>query len=117
MGLPESGPTSPQAVADHLGMVGPTADELAQLDRSVRAVNRWVRRLPCAQVALDLADWSTADDVVEGSTMLAARIHSRRQTPDGVAPVAGDLAVYVSRNDPDVAMLLQLGPWAPPRVG
>jgi hypothetical protein len=34
-----------------------------------------------------------------------------------VAAFTAEGAVYVQRNDPDVAMLLQLGVYAPPVVG
>jgi hypothetical protein len=54
---------------------------------------------------------------VLGATMLAGRLWRRRNSPAGVESFAGDAAVYVSRNDPDVAQLLGLGAYAPPAVG
>jgi hypothetical protein len=49
--------------------------------------------------------------------MLAGRLWRRRNSPAGVESFAGDAAVYVSRNDPDVAQLLGLGAYTPPAVG
>jgi hypothetical protein len=40
-----------------------------------------------------------------------------QQSPEGVATFTADGAVYVQRNDPDVAMLLGIGAYAPPVVG
>jgi hypothetical protein len=52
-----------------------------------------------------------------GAAMLAARLWRRRNSPEGVATFTADGAVYVQRNDPDVAMLLGIGSYAPPVVG
>lgn len=49
--------------------------------------------------------------------MLAGRLYRRRNSPSGVEAFTGDGATYVSRNDPDVARLLRIEGYAPPRVG
>jgi hypothetical protein len=49
--------------------------------------------------------------------MMAGRLFRRRESPAGVAAFGELGAVYVMRNDPDVAMLLGLGSWAKPMVG
>lgn len=86
----------------------------AQLGPVVSAVNVWVRRLPTGTPA-EAGGWDA--DVVLGATMLAGRLWRRRDSPAGVETFAGDGAVYVQRTDPDVAMLLQLGAYAQPRIG
>jgi hypothetical protein len=47
-----------------------------------------------------------------GAAMLGARLYRRRNSPEGVATFTADGAVYVQRNDPDVAMLLGIGAYA-----
>lgn len=61
------------------------------------------------------ADWPAY--LRQGATMLAARIHRRRHSPAGVEALGELGPVYVSRNDPDLAQLLKIGRYAPPRVG
>lgn len=89
------------------------------INAAVAAVNAVVRTWRCAAVADGAADWTGADlaHIVQGSDMLASRLFRRRNSPDGVAAFAGDSPLYVQRNDPDVALLLQLGPHAKPAVG
>lgn len=54
---------------------------------------------------------------VQGGVMLAARVYRRRNSPAGVESF-GDLGgVYIQRNDPDVAQLLELGVYKKPVVG
>lgn len=62
-----------------------------------------------------VADWP--DNITEGAIMLAARLHRRRNSPAGVEAFTDMGVAYVSRRDPDVAMLLGLAEWTPPRVG
>jgi hypothetical protein len=61
------------------------------------------------------ASWDVDDvaDIVLGANMLVSRLWQRRNSPLGFEAIADQGAVYVSRNDPDVAMLLGLGPYAP----
>lgn len=50
----------------------------------------------------------------QGAKMLIARYLRRRNSPSGVETV-GDMGVaYVSRKDPDVAQLLEIGPYRKP---
>lgn len=63
----------------------------------------------------DPADWPAHRH--EGAVMLAARLHRRRNSPSGVEAFNEMGAVYVQRNDPDVALLLGLGAHTEPRVG
>lgn len=103
-------------------------DDDTRLTAIVGAVNVFVRRLPVAEgitgqtVADPDADppvlalpWPT--DVRQGATMLASRLWKRKNSPAGVEVVGTDGPLYVRRNDPDIAMLLQLGEWAAPAVG
>lgn len=101
------GPTSAAALAGQLSL--DPADE-AVLDRlapTVAAVNALVPRMAT----------SPADAQALGATMLAARLWRRRNSPEGVATFTQDGAVYVQRNDPDVALLLGISAYAPPVVG
>ena len=52
-----------------------------------------------------------------GTTMLAARVYRRRNSPAGVEALGEMGPVYVSRRDPDLSMLLGLDQWAIPKVG
>lgn len=52
-----------------------------------------------------------------GATMLGARLHRRRNTPNGLEAIDGTVASYVARTDPDVARLLLIDSFAPPAVG
>lgn len=114
-GLPEGGPATVAGVKLHLELEDTRDDE--RLTALVAAVNAQLRRWPVAQLAVDLNDWSTAADVVHGANMLAARLFRRRNSPAGVEAFGADGAVYISRNDPDIAQMLQLGSWARPQVG
>lgn len=60
-------------------------------------------------------DWEP--NIKLGSLMLAARVYRRRNSPAGVESLGEAGPVYVSRNDPDLSQLLQIGRYAPPRVG
>lgn len=116
-GLPTPGPATVPAVRGHLGQDADDTRDAERIQRIVDAVNAQVRRWPVAQVALGAADWSDAADVVEGAVMLAARLYRRKNSPAGVETFGAEGAVYVQRNDPDIAQLLQLGTWAGPVVG
>ena len=52
-----------------------------------------------------------------GSIILCSRLIRRRNSPAGVEMFGEQGAVYVRRNDPDVAQMLRLDRWARPRVG
>ena len=50
------------------------------------------------------------------TAMLTARLWERRGTALGIAAFDDGAAVRVGRNDPDIARLLQTGPYTPPRI-
>jgi hypothetical protein len=99
--------TTTAAVAAHLSMDPTDGAVLAKLEATVAAVNEWVdehaRSKPASRTL--------------GATMLGARLYRRRNSIDGVATFTAEGAAYVQRNDPDVAMLLGIGAYAPPVVG
>jgi len=120
MTFPEAGPTSRQMIDDHLtGGTGLPAADTTRVERIADAVNSWVRTLPVASPvdAASPVDWTGYAHIVEGATMLGARLYRRKNTPDGVAVFSGEGIAYVRRTDPDIAQLLALGDYAPPQVG
>ena len=106
---------------------GPDVDAATPVARAVVA---FVSSLPIVVDGTPPATWDGAagswdegtttqswpEPVQLAATMLAARLVRRRNSPQGVA-VFGEGATYVSRNDPDVARMLRIGPFAPPQVG
>lgn len=50
-------------------------------------------------------------DRFRGAVMLAAKLHRRRNSPDGLTANEEYGPVYVARSDPDISMLLGLGRW------
>jgi len=111
----EEGPTTLALVKGHLGITDARDDD--RLAGIVAAVNAKVKRWPVGRLAVDLADWSTAADAVEGATLLAARLFRRKNSPAGVEVFGSEGAAYVVRMDPDVALLLRLGNHQGPAVG
>lgn len=105
-------PTTAAAVAGHLSQDAADPAVLERLAVTVAAVNRFVRRVQNPQ-----PDGSWAEDHTLGAMMLAGRLWRRRNSPEGVAAFTAEGAAYVQRNDPDVAMLLQIGAYAVPVVG
>jgi hypothetical protein len=49
--------------------------------------------------------------------MLASRWYRRRNSPNGVESAAGDIAVYVTKYDSDIARLLEIDGFDKPDVG
>lgn len=111
--LPVGGPATVPGVKVHLGISDARDDAL--LGQFVDATNAKVRAWPAAFGVV--ADPGWPGDVVLGANLLAARLWSRRNSPNGVAAFGDQGAVYVQRNDPDLAMMLGLGSYAPPAVG
>lgn len=109
MPFPAGGPTTLDLVKVHIGITDDVDDSF--LTGVVEAVNARVLQWPVAQVAVGAPDWTGEGvaHVVLGATMLVARLHRRRNTPDGVAAFGTEGPLYVQRNDPDVALLLRLG--------
>lgn len=110
MPQPEAEPTTTAAVKAHLKITDTTDDEA--IDSAVAAVNVFVRRTEKARrISVvtpepDPNDWPA--DLIQGATMLAARLFKRRNSPNGVEAFAVAGPVYVRRNDPDIGMLLDL---------
>jgi hypothetical protein len=81
----------------------------------VEAVNALVRSWPVSAGAVDMDTWP--GEIVLGSSMLCARLFMRKNSPEGILPLGDGSVAYVSRNDPDISMLLGLGTWGAPVVG
>jgi hypothetical protein len=111
MTQPSDGPAMLSKVKALLGITDGTDDN--DLSDVVAAVNATVRRLPCADV--DAATWPA--DVERGANMLGVRLFRRKNTPSGVESFGDNGPIYVRRNDPDIAQLLQLGDYESPMVG
>lgn len=104
-----------ELVAERLAITMPAGGEVpAELAGPCSAVLALVSRW-CGLDGVSVASWP--EDRREGAVMLAARLHRRRNSPAGVESFNELGPVYVSRRDPDVAMLLGLGEWATPRIG
>lgn len=102
--------TTVEVVGGWLGLTEPTSEDTVHLTMCVAAVNAFVTELPHVE---DITELTKA-----GATMLAARLYRRRNSPAGITAFGTDGgAVYVQRQDPDVALLLGLGAYARPRVG
>lgn len=117
-GLPVEGPATRAAVKTDLAITDTRDDD--RIDAIVSAVNAMVRCWPVCQAAVAdpvADDWSGAAYVERGAVMLAGRLFRRKNSPAGVEAFASGGVGYVMRNDPDIAQMLQLGPWAPPSVG
>lgn len=119
-GLPDGGPAELDVVKKYLGIPADDDQDDAELTDVIDAVNDLVRGLPVAQLAItpeggDPVEWPYR--IVRGATMLAARLFRRRDTVAGVYTFGDEGAVYVARNDPDVAILLDLGSYSKPAVG
>lgn len=111
---PEGYPATVTAVAEWLGVPeGTGGGERAHIAVVVPAVNAWVEDLYPAEVAAQ----TLRTKYVQGAVMLAARIVRRRNSPAGVESFGELGATYVSRYDPDVERLLELGPHRRPVIG
>lgn len=114
MTQPAAGPATLELTKLQLSLGSATDD--AFIENVVKAVNVIVRKLPKAQLT-GLAEEPWPDDVVQGANLLASRLVKRRNSPAGVEAMTAQGAVFVPRNDPDVALLLGLGSYAKPVVG
>jgi hypothetical protein len=89
-----------------------------RLQELVDATNGRVRGWNVARLSLTYGTpppvWPP--DVVLGTTMLAARLWRRKDSPAGVEPM-GDAFAFVAKSDPDISMMLRIGAWAGPGVG
>ena len=113
--LPLVGPGSLPAVKAQLSIATDDDTDDDTLDTIVGAVSSIVRTLP---VAGDATGLEAFPEYIEyGATLLAARLYRRRNSPAGVEAFGEFGAVYVMRNDPDIAQMLRLGYFARPGVG
>jgi hypothetical protein len=122
MPLPATGPASRSAVKALLGVADADVSQDELVDRYVAVANNIVTELPIAQRANTdpaPADWSAPEfaRIVEGANMLGARLYVRKDSAEGVAATAVAAAVYVQRNDPDIAQMLLIGAYQKPAVG
>lgn len=100
-------PITLQDVADHLGTSRPDMNLKAVIDAAVAMVEEWKGKT--------IDEWP--DSWRLGTIMLIARFDRRRNSPAGVDTITEMGPVYVSRRDPDVAQLLEIGTWHRPVVG
>lgn len=129
--LPADGPASLASVKAQLG-IAPTDDRsdtvlellvgvvnslLCGTDTTDADGNTVTTAWPVTRPARGAADWAAMPSLAYGASMLVARLYQRRNSPLGYEQVGELNAVYVTRNDPDLAMLLQLGSWRRPQVG
>lgn len=102
-------------VKGRLGIAADDSRRDVEISEVIDPVDLLVRRLPVADEARGAEAWPA--DIVLGAVMLGARLHRRRNSPDGVSAFGDQGPIYVQRNDPDIAQLLQLGDYARPAVG
>lgn len=100
-------PITIQDVAKHLGTSRPDTNLTSTIDAAVAMVEEWK--------GAPIDEWP--DSWRLGTIMLIARFDRRRNSPSGVDTVTEMGPVYVSRRDPDVAQLLEIGTWSRPVVG
>lgn len=105
-----SGPADVDAIAAELD-ISAGDRERDQLPATVEAVNDLVS----TWLAPGPDGWAPRH--VKGANMLAARLYRRRNSPAGVESFGELGAVYVQRNDPDIAQLLSLGRYSRLAVG
>ncbi|MCM3577446.1 hypothetical protein M3686_04765 [Micrococcus luteus] len=84
------------------------------IEQLIPVVAARIDALPSAP-RTEAGDWDAR--TVQAAIMLTARLYRRRNSPAGVEAFTEGGATYVSRWDPDVAQLLRIGSYAPPRVG
>lgn len=103
-------------LADYLDLKQGAADP--NVLRPVEATNALVSRLPDINTELN-AEGETvwAADTKLGAIMLAARLYTRRNSPNGIEALNEGGATYVSRYDSDIARMLHIDQHAYPRVG
>lgn len=105
-------------IADYLDLK--SGEDDPYLPPIVDAVNALIVRLPDINLIVDPTDdtkmiW--AADTVLGATMLGARLHTRRNSPNGIEALNESGATYVSRYDSDIARLLRIDGHELPKVG
>lgn len=106
-------PATVTAVAGWLGVPDDDTEERRHIAVVVPAVNALIGSFHAAPA--DGGEWP--QHIVQGATMLAARIVRRRNSPAGVEAFTDLGPQYVSRYDPDLDRMLGLGGWRPLVVG
>lgn len=121
----DAGPATEARVRQLVGLdTDDHVDDLS-LESAINAVNEMIVGWPCSEKFLAglPADPDDRDGIawpwrlVDGGTRLAAKLFDRRNSREGVVTFGAEGVAYVQRNDPEIAQLLQLGQWAPPKVG
>ena len=105
-----------------LGVADADVSQDGLIDTYVGATNALVRGLPVTDKANTdpaPADWAGVDlaGIVLGANQLAARLYRRKDSAEGVSAIGSASPVFVMRDDPDVAQLLEVGPYERPSVG
>lgn len=91
--------------------------ELDNLARSVYALlSQWGILTPDSD-SLYVEPRIERKHLAQGFKMLVARLYRRRNSPGGIEALGDTGPVYISRRDPDIAMLLGLGEYTRPAVG
>jgi hypothetical protein len=105
--------TGPATLEGTLALVSlPQDDASGSVAAAVEATNSLVRGwLPPAP------DGEWAPHHRYGANLLAARLWRRKDSPGGMMQFGMEAPVYVAGNWPDIAIMLGLGQYAPPRVG
>lgn len=111
--LPPEGPATLPNVKVQLDIDDDDDDE--RLTFIIDAVNSQVRTWPVSESGSGADQWPVR--VQLGAVMLCCRLFRRKNSPAGVEAFGSQGAVYVQRNDPDIAMLLGIGSWSAPAVG
>ena len=75
---------------------------------AVEAVNAWLAKADGLTETDDTGAVVPTKPAKLGAKMLAARLVRRRNSPAGIEAFTPDAALYVTRHDPDVALLLGL---------
>lgn len=111
--LPPEGPATLPNVKTQLSIKDGNDDERLLL--IIDAVNEQVRTWPVSEQASGEDQWPVRIQL--GAVMLCARLFRRKNSPAGVESFGSNGAVYVQRNDPDIAMTLGIGNYSAPQVG
>lgn len=108
------GPAFPDLVAALPTVNADAADP--QLKEVVDGINANLRRFLSPVTGSDGARYWSEDHVL-GATLLAGQLWRRRGAAGSVEFSPSGDPVYLQRNHPDIARLLGLGAFTPPRVG
>ncbi|UUW92674.1 hypothetical protein [Pimelobacter simplex] len=106
----------PARVLRWLGLTD--SDEAAAIAEDCRrAAAAWCETQRPDLIDADTGVFSVSDAIVQAGVMAAARLYIRKGSGAGLPAYAELGAGDVLRLDPDVARLLGIGVYAPPRIG